>query len=279
MNALRIRFSSTPRLLVVGLLFFTACHRQTPPAGPAPSKPRPQQQPPAANITSSASLLRAMRERYPNWYKTLTFVQKTTITRPSGGELVQTWYEAGMVPGRLRIDTDLGSKTGTLFARDSIYSISSGKLVRADTGLNELLVLGFDVYGQSAARSEAQLRSLGFDLSRFHEGTWQGKPVYVVGANRGDTLSKQFYIDRERLLFVRLLERGRQGRVDVRFEKYQRAGDGWIAVQVVQLVNDKRTLMEEYSDVRVNVPLSEALFDPRQWTTAPHWAKPSPSRQ
>lgn len=276
MNALRNRSLTTPRRLVVGLLFLAACHRQAP-STPTPQRPSAQQEPAAVNVTSASSLLRAMRERYPKWYKTLTFVQKTTISRPSG-ELVQTWYEAAMLPGRLRIDTDIASKTGTLFARDSIFSVSSGKLVRADTGLNELLVLGFDIYGQTIERSERQLRALGFDLTKFHEGTWQGKPVYIVGANRGDTLSKQFWIDKANLLFVRLLERSRQGRVEVRFDKYQRAGDGWIAAQVLQFVNDKRTLMEEYSDIRVNVPLSESLFDPRQWSTAPHWVKPGSSK-
>jgi hypothetical protein len=26
--------------------------------------------------------------------------------------------------------------------------------------------------------------------------------------------------------------------------------------------------------VRVNVPLSDSVFDPRQWNTAPRWYKP-----
>ena len=216
-----------------------------------------------------------MHDRYASdWYRTISFIQKTTVTTPSGGELVQTWYEAGELPGRLRIDTDLASKSGVLYAGDSTYRFSSGKIVSADTGHNELLILGFDVYRQSPAHTDAVLRHLGFDVSRIHETTWHERPVYVVGAARGDTVSKQFWIDRERLVFVRLLERTPQGRGDVRFEDYVRSGGGWVAERVEQFTNGKRRVLEQYSDVRTDVPLTDALFDARQWSTAAHWAKP-----
>lgn len=278
MNAFRRH--ATPRRLVVGfLVFITACHhhRAAPAPAPAPARSRPAP-PPAAAIASGNALVRAMRERYGAWYHTLTFVQRTTLVTPSGGELNQTWYEALELPGRLRIDTDLHSKSGTLFAHDSIFTFSSGKLVRADTGLNELLVLGFDAYTQSSTRTEAQLRGLGFDLGRFHEGTWEGRPVFIVGASAGDTTTKQFWVDKQRLLFVRLLSNDRQGHVDIRFNKYQPIGDGWVAAEVLQLVNGRRRLLEEYSDIHANVPLSAALFDPGEWSVAPRWYKPSSRR-
>jgi hypothetical protein len=267
----------TPRRLVVGLLVFAAaCHRHRT-ASPAPVSPAPAA-PAKAAVTNAPTLLSAMHDRYPDWYRTLTFKQKTTLVAPSGGEIHQTWYEAASLPGRLRIDSDLASKSGTLFTRDSIFVFSQGKQVSAQAGLNELLVLGFDAYRQSTARTDAQLRSLGFDLERFHDDVWQGKPVFVVGALRGDTASKQFWIDKATLLFVRVLEHGGQGRVDIRFNKYQRAGDGWVATEVVQLVNGTRRLLEEYTDVRADVPLSDAMFEPKQWAKVRHWSVPRSSR-
>jgi hypothetical protein len=253
------------------LLAFAACHRQpatTPPA-PTPAPERKPAAPAPRAITSAPSLLEAMHDRYPSWYRTVTFTQKTTISPPTGGEIVQTWFEAAKLPGRLRIETDPTTKSGTLFANDSVYSFASGKLTRASADLNELLVLGFDVYTQPVSRTEAQLRSRGFDLTRFHEGTWDGKQIYIVGAMRGDTTSKQFWVDAESLLFLRLLEHTALGRSDIRFEDYQRAGDGWIAARVAQVVNGRRRLLEEYSNVRVNEPLSDALFAPSTWVTAP----------
>lgn len=256
-----------PRLLVVGSLFLAACHHRQPEPAPVPAKPAPQRSP-APQIKDGNELLRAMRDRYPSWYRTLTFTQTTTLYRPSGGELSQTWYEALSLPGKLRIDTDIDAKSGTLFARDSIFSVSSGKLVHADTGLNELLVLGFDAYTQPATRTAAQLRRLGFDLSRIHEGTWNGREVYVVGAARGDTSTKQFWVDHENLLVTRILERGPRGHIETRFSNYERLGGGWLAMEVLQQVNGKPTLREEYSDPKAGIALNDALFDPRRWNEA-----------
>src|SRR5262249_10145921 len=147
--------SSTPRHLVVGLfasaaVLAAACHRQATPAPtPAPARP-PVAARPNPTITSALGLIRAIHDRYAStWYKTITFTQKTTVSRTAKDTIVQTWYEAGQIPGRLRIDTDLSGKSGVLYAHDSTYSFSSGKLVHADAGLNDLLVLGFDIYTES----------------------------------------------------------------------------------------------------------------------------------
>jgi len=292
MTALRWRTTSTPLPSAAGLLVFTGfvgvlagCHRGQPAPAPRPATPAraPARSTPTpapaegAAITSSSTLVRSMRELYTNsWYHTLTFRQRATIVNPvNGHEFVQMWYGAGALPGRLRIDTDLASKTGILYRRDSVYSFNAGKLVSADTGTYEPLMLGFDLYTQPAARSDAALKRLGFDLSRFHEGTWQGRPVFIVGAERGDTTSKQFWVDRERLLSVRLLERTARGHSDIRFNKYVRTESGaWVASEVEQYVNGKLRLREEYSDIRTGMPLADALFDPKEWAMAAHWTRP-----
>lgn len=250
-----------------------ACHRATR-VGTAAPAPRPSRE--VGGIASGRDVVAAMHARYTGkWYHTVTFRQKTTVRLASGREMVQNWLEALELPGRLRIDTDVPPKgNGTLFANDSTYAFSGGKLIRAAPGVNDLLVLGFDVYGQTPAATERVLRREGIDLAKVHEQTWQGRPVFVVGADEGDTTSKQFWIDRERMLFVRLLEQTPQGHSDVRFEDYVRAGGGWIAKRVEQLVNGRRRFLEEYSDVHSDVPLSDALFDPRQWQSAPHWYQP-----
>src|SRR5215510_2696329 len=278
MKVLHRVVSKAPRLLVVGLIVSgSACHfhvtpgdhtSQPTPADGGKSAPTPE---PVA-ITSGTTLVQAMHERYVGkWYKTLTMVQKTTVGLASGGELKQTWYQASQLPGKIRIETDPTAKSGVLYVRDSVYSIMGGKLARADTGRNDLWILGYDVYAQSPERTSALLDRAGFDLTGFHETTWKGKPVYVVGAPEGDTVSKQFWIERDRLLVVRVIGRTPQGRSDVRLTNYRRAGDAWIAREVEQYVNGKRRLREEYSDVAINAKLSPVLFDPRKWSSAPRW--------
>jgi hypothetical protein len=267
-----ISSATTPRRLAAGLLFLFGCRPQTstpattptpaPPSGPPPQvTPRVQ---PAPAITDGVMLLTAMRDRYPEWYRTMAFVQTTTLYR-ANGELVQKWYEMAALPGRLRIDTDIASRSGQLFANDSVYTVANGRLTRADAGLNELLVLGFDVYRQPAARTIAQLRKLGFDLAKLHDGTWNGKRVFVVGASAGDTTTKQFWVDAADLLFVRAIGTTARGRTDVRFDRYERVKGGWIATEVLQLVNGRPALREQYANVQIDPPLADAYFDPRAW--------------
>lgn len=257
------------RVVVGAIVATTACARaprSVPAPAPAPAPAIGRE----AAITSGDALLQAMHDRFAGrWYRSVVFQQRTTLTS-SGSETVQIWREAGRIPGSLRIDTDtLGS--GVLYTGDSVYTFANGRLATADTGRNDLLVLGFDVYAQPADLTAKVLRGRGFDLSRIHQSSWRGRPVYVVGALAGDTVSKQFWVTKDELLFVRLLQqRTVRTRIivsDIRFEKYERAGGGWIAMEVVQLADGKPRVTEEYSNLRVDVPLEDALFDARQWSS------------
>lgn len=227
-------------------------------------------------IETTEDLLRAMQKKYAkSWYKNVTFVQKTTEYNPDGTSKTSIWYEALAMPGRLRIDfTPVRDGNGILFANDTIYSFKDGKLEKSQPFMHPLLILGFDVYAAPVQETMAKLTKLKFDLSIIREDTWQGKPVYVVGARAGDLHSAQFWIDKERLYFVRMLKPGgRDGKQtqETQFNQYQKVkGGGWIAVEVVFMVDGKRAVLEEYSEIRGNVALDEKLFDPQYWTTA-HW--------
>ena len=232
--------------------------------------------PPAVAIdppTNGVELIAQMRQRYlGKWYRTLTFVQKTTL---ADGK-VETWYEAVELPGKLRIDiAPLDRKNTLLFRNDSLYEFKGGKLAESRPMIHPLMVLGFDVYAQPVGATARQLRALGFDLDKLHESTWQGRPAYVVGAAAGDTLTRQFWIDKERLYFVRMVEPGKQdpsARVESRFDKYIPMGQGWLETEVRFLVNGETRMLEEYTEPKAGVELSPALFDSRRWVP-PGWVR------
>jgi len=49
----------------------------------------------AAKITTTEDLVQAMQKKYAkSWYKTATFVQKTTNIDQDGNKKVEMWYEA-----------------------------------------------------------------------------------------------------------------------------------------------------------------------------------------
>src|ERR1041384_2364923 len=138
-----------------------------------------------AKISNTNELIAAMQKKYgKSWYKTATFVQETTNSQPDGTSKVETWYEAMSVPGNLRIDfTPTTAGNGILFTGGKIYVFKDGKVDSSRAFQHPLLILGFDIYRSPASDVTTKLQSLKFDLSQFHEDTWQGQPVYVVGAN------------------------------------------------------------------------------------------------
>ena len=228
-----------------------------------------------AKISSTNELIAAMQEKYgKSWYKTATFVQETTNIQPDGTSKVETWYEAMSVPGRLRIDfTPTTEGNGILFTDGKIFVFKNGKVENTRPFDHPLLILGFDIYRLPASEVTAKLQALKFDLSQFREDTWQGKPVYVVGAKAGDLHSPQFWIDQKNLYFVRMLRpAGKDGTQtqETQFNKYQKLGGGWIAPEVIFMVDGKVVTTEKYSEIRGDVELDPKLFDPQFWTTV-HW--------
>ncbi len=255
----------------LALLAAGACTR-TPIATPAPVAARP------AGFATGEAVVAAMHDRYAGrWYHTVTFRQKTSRLRPDGTWDVQTWFEALAIPGRLRIDFDpVSGGNGVMYARDSQFVAANGRLVRAEPGINDLLLLGFDVYANPVARTDSLLRRQGFDLALAHEDTLEGRRVYVVGARPGDTRRKQFWVDAERLLFVRLMEADPRDSTrvqDIRFTSYQPRGEAWISTRVEIHAGGKLVFSEDYSDIRTDAPLDESIFDPTPWRNPKNWVK------
>ncbi len=274
---MRIHQSRAALVAALPLLLLVACHRGRAPAGappPEPSAPAERE----SEFLTGQGVVEAMHARYlGKWYTTMTFTQKTSRLLANGKWNVQTWYEAMRLPGRLRIDFDpLTSGNGVLYARDSQFVVQNGRLLRGDPGINPLLLLGFDVYTATVAHTTTRLRREGFDMSAVHETTFQGKPMIVVGAQKGDYNRKQFWIDKERLLFVRMLEptpRDTSKMQDIRFVNYEPRGAAWVAPRVEIWSEGKLVFYEDYDDIKVNVELDDALFQPRQWKAAKHWTR------
>ena len=216
---------------------------------------------------TGADLVRQMHARYAGkWYRTITFVQTTSFPdRPA-----ETWYEAGTIPGKLRIDVaPTDSMKAFMFVGDSTIVFKAGKRVAAHQDRNLLMTLGFDVYGQAPDTTIAQLEAAGINLGKVREDRWNGTKVWVVGAEKGDTASSQFWIEQHRLVFVRLIESRKNPKehqapaslLDVTFEKYQPLGKGWVAPEVVIKVDGKEVQREAYRDIRADVALQPDLYD------------------
>ena len=225
------------------------------------------------------AVLARMHDRYAGrWFQTLTFVQRTTQTKPDGTSQVSTWYEA--VRGtRLRIDVgDPTVGNGALYTPDSLYVVRAGKVVRTRAEGNPFLPLIVGVYIQPLEQTVAQIAPLKVDLSRIRVQDWEGKPTYVVGSTSPtDTTSPQIWVEKDRLIVTRflvpLMPTPDKRVQDVRLENNVAVGDGWLATRVRMLDQGKPMQTEEYSDWRVNVPLPATFFQAEHWSEGEHWKR------
>ncbi|MGB8832852.1 MAG: hypothetical protein WCC95_11920, partial [Candidatus Sulfotelmatobacter sp.] len=179
--------------------------------------------------------------------------------------------------GKLRIDIGAPNDgNGYLLVDGTVTVFHEGKEAGTRQLVNMLLVLGFDVYRQALEATSKVVQGEGYDLTKFHEESWNGETFYVVGADKGDLKSKQFWVEKDRLLFVRLFEPTKQDSAkfhEILFEDYRQMSGGWVAARVEVNVDDKKVFSEEYSDIETNAKLAPATFDPKQFNTT-HWEKP-----
>lgn len=232
----------------------------------------------AQDVKTGEDVLRVMHDRYAKtWYETLTFTQKSTTYNADGTSKVDMWHEALSAPGKLRIDIGTpGDNNGYLMVDGTVTVVKAGQVAGTRARQNMLLVLGFDVYRQTPEATAKVAKAEGYDLTKVHEEIWEGQPFYVVGAEKGDLQSKQFWVEKNRLLFVRLFEPTQADPAksqDIRFEDYREMAGGWVAARVEVRVDDKVVFSEDYTDILCNAKLDAGTFDPQQFS-ATHWEKP-----
>lgn len=216
-------------------------------------------------VHSGEDLIGAMHKKYNGkWYQTLTFEQQT-LRYDTAGNITseELWYEALRMPDKLTIKIDnFDSGNGMMIRNDSLYQFNNGSIAGTRPMLHPLLILGFSVYNQPVDKTVADLKALGVDFEKFHKRSYKGRRVYVVGALEGDDTSTQFWIDKEKMLFVRLIQDFGQGRSqDIRFNNYQPLGNAWIAPEVLFYGNGKLRLKEVYTNIRTP-ELDNEIFNP-----------------
>lgn len=223
------------------------------------------------------ALLDRMRSAYVGkWFRTVTFTQQTIRTR-NGVTDTTTWYEALLTPDRLRIDFgDPKNGNGVIYTADSLYVVRGGAVTRSLANGNPFLPFVAGVYAQPIDTTLKQIAPYKFDLTRLRSDTWENRPVYVVGSSAaGDTTSPQLWVDKERLVLVRMIAAFNPAEPadveDVWLMDYRPVAGGWLAVKVDIKHGGQVIQREVYSDWRGNVELPRDFFVAEKWSAVPHW--------
>lgn len=213
------------------------------------------------------------RKYKDTWYRTLTFVQTTTVDRGSG-PTQQTWYETVASPSILRIDIGPpDSGNGVIYTVDSIMVVRGGKVAARRAGGNPFLPLIQGVYVQPVERTLADLAKFKFDLTRTMTVGSGDSLAWVVGTSTpGDTLTPQFWVEPKRLVVTRFIgDAAPNVRLDAWLGGYVPVGKAWLATRV-KILLPNGTQEEEYQDWKANRVLPEGFFVPERWLEVPHWA-------
>ena len=85
----------------------------------------------AREIAGGEGVVREMRTRYENsWFHTMRFTQRSTTFNADGTTKVETWHEAALLPGRLRIDIGSPNDGKTVLLADGkAFGFEKGKPV------------------------------------------------------------------------------------------------------------------------------------------------------
>lgn len=226
----------------------------------------------AGNKIDSETVLKSMHDKYTGkWYTSFTFSQTTERYRNDTLRSTQTWYEALKLPYLFRIDFgDIKEGNAVIYNRDSMYVFRNDSLKRTDANNDNLTFLLGGMYFISFDSVLAKMKAFHFDLDKFHEDTFMGNAVYVIGANASGEKVNQIWIDKDKLVLLRLIEYINDNKSEAVFENHQQFGGGWSETKVSFYFDDQLSQVEYYHNCKANVPLDDAIFDPRKFGKL-HW--------
>lgn len=207
------------------------------------------------------------------WFKNVQFVQRRTLPLE---RRVETWYVTVQPPGFSRVDVAPGvTGRAIVYRNDSSYSFGKGQLRAHGPEVQPLMVLLHDLHSSPPESTIAMLRKYNFDLLRTHERMWQGRRVIVVGALYDEAGLNQFWLDKQRMILVRLIEQNAQDAsrpLEAQIGQYEKAGKGWLEHSVKILLGGQLTALDEYSKVTVDTALEPGLFEPLPYHL-PRWVQ------
>lgn len=220
-------------------------------------------------INTGIDVISAMYKKYDGgtkWYKYFSFTQDAIFYRNDSVIKTEVWHEIGSFPGHLAIKYDTkDSKDGVIFAVDKVYGVKGGIAKEPRTYIHDLILVGFDLYFLKPEKSTHLLDSMGYNLKEMHIDVFDGRKVYVVGAQPDDEKTPQFWIDAERLYMHRIIYKKKDNITDCVFGDYEKVDGNWVAKKCTFRQNGVLQLVEKYYDLKFPKNLDPDIFNPEKF--------------
>ncbi|HEX5153729.1 MAG TPA: hypothetical protein VFW07_19920 [Parafilimonas sp.] len=216
------------------------------------------------NHNTNDDVIEKMYKQYAGkWMKSFSFTQTTQMYRNDSLVNTSTWYENIAYPDKFRID--FGSKTAgnaALFVNDSIYSFRNSKLNHVSANDENLTFILGGMYFYPLDSVTLMLRRMGYNLNKSYETSLNDKPAYVVGANNGEEKANQLWIDKEKLVIVKIISYNRGDKEEGIFSNHKQFGNGWSETLCSFYVNGTLVQKETYYDCKADENIDLKIFDP-----------------
>lgn len=221
-------------------------------------------------INNGTDVINAMYKKYDGgkkWYKYFSFTQDAIFYRNDSVIKTEVWHEVGSFPGYLAIKFDKkDSKDGVIFSVNKVYSIKDGVAKEPKSFIHDLILVGFDAYFLKPEVTTHLLDSIGYNLNEMHVDVFEGRKVYVVGAQPGDEKTPQFWIDAERFYMNRIIYKKKDNITDCVFSDYEKVDGNWVSKKVIFKNNGQIQLIEKYYDLKFPKELNPDIFNPTKFT-------------
>jgi len=229
----------------------------------------------AQKALNAEDLVSKMHKKYHTKFNAnITFIQLNQDIDATGKITHSMSFEAFHYPGKFR--NDIGPtphKEGYIVANDIMYLFKDGKIVSQKPCIMDVGLLTGDIYFMTVDKAIEECKKHGYDLSKFREDVFHGKPAYVVGAkDKLDEKSPQFWIDQEELYVVRDINFSEEDNEleDVHYLEHAKVENAWVEERVEIYVNGKLIKKEHYAEVKANNELNLEIFNPQK-IGAVHW--------
>jgi outer membrane lipoprotein-sorting protein len=228
-----------------------------------------------AQITGEQILEKMHAKFSGKWHRNITYVQTTIPYIEGKATNKQLWYEAIQFPASFRLDVgDTRSGNLVIYSKDSLFKFQENKLISGRKDENDIIFLSGGMYFYPLDEAKKQFRRFQYDLKKGFETEWKGKPVYVLGAANADEKVNQLWVDKEKLVILRIIEYGGQ-KMEYQFEGHQSTGGGYTETKATIFLEDEKVQVETYSNIETNQVLDNNLFNPKKKDQATHWFQPN----
>lgn len=258
------------RVAGVGLLAtLAACGRgrtaAAPDGAPEPARASARTAGPPRN---GLEVIGWMRYAHPSRrLRSLAFTVATTEYR-SDSTLARSRVYAAL-PGKMRVELLPSSmRTGSVRNRQRLAVFERGRRVSTVSRVDLSMLLAYDVFAQAVDTTIMWLDSARVRLALVRRDELNGRDVWVVGANAGDTTSSQFWVDAELWRVLRVIQREPRAPSeisDMRFVEYTELLDVPVPLRIEVYRSGRLAQQHEMSDVTVNPAVPARAFDLSRW--------------